>query len=448
MENVKKLCVVSCPISTRSGYGARSRDFVRGLIQSKPDWDIKILSQRWGQTAMDALKDGVDNDLLDRILITPLDKKPDVWIQITVPNEFQPVGNYNIGITAGVETTIVPPECLEGINRMDKVLVSSNFTKDTIKSTVFDKKDEKTHQLVGQLRCETPIEVLFEGIDLNIYDNKAESEDRIDSVMSEIKEDFAFLFVGHWLKGDFMQDRKNVGGLIWTFLESFKNKKKAPALILKTSSGSTSLVDRVNIKKMVNAIKELFIKESGTSKLPNIYLLHSDLTDVEMNALYNHPKVKVHTSFTRGEGFGRPLLEATISGKPIIVSGWSGHMDFINTEYATTLNGKLDNVHPSAADKFLMKDSKWFTVDYGQGKSVMRDIYSNYNKYFEKSRKHRQWSKDRFSFDKMVEKITELIDDSKIEVKPQQVGLKLPKLKKVETTEVPKLKLPTLKKVK
>ena len=67
MENIKKFCVVSCPIATRSGYGARSRDFVRALIKSKPDWEIKLLSQRWGNTPMDALTDGIDNDLIEKI---------------------------------------------------------------------------------------------------------------------------------------------------------------------------------------------------------------------------------------------------------------------------------------------------------------------------------------------------------------------------------------------
>ena len=202
MENIKKLCIVSCPIATRSGYGSRSRDFVRGLIKSKPNWDIRILSQRWGSTPMDALKDGIDNDLLDRVITDKIDKKPNVWIQITVPNEFQPVGDYNIGVTAGVETTIMPPELLEGINRMDLTLVSSKFTKDVIESSIFDKKDQNTGQLIGQLKLEKPVEVLFEGIDLDIYNHKAPSEPRIDKALSEMKETFAFLFVGHWLKGD------------------------------------------------------------------------------------------------------------------------------------------------------------------------------------------------------------------------------------------------------
>ncbi len=226
MESIKKVCVISCPISTRSGYGSRSRDFVRALIKVRPDWDIKILSQRWGNTPMDALKVGKDDDLLNRIYI-PEQKpsKPNVWIQITVPNEFQPVGDYNIGVTAGVETTVMPAHCLEGINRMDKVLVSSNFSKQCAENTVFDKKDEKSGKTLGTLKCEKQIDVLFEGYDTKIYDNKAPSEPRINDTLSKIDESFCFLFVGHWLKGDFEHDRKNISGLIWTFLQALLTKR-------------------------------------------------------------------------------------------------------------------------------------------------------------------------------------------------------------------------------
>ena len=45
----KPYCVVSCPVDTLSGYGARSRDFVKALIKLKgEEWDIQIISQRWG----------------------------------------------------------------------------------------------------------------------------------------------------------------------------------------------------------------------------------------------------------------------------------------------------------------------------------------------------------------------------------------------------------------
>jgi glycosyltransferase involved in cell wall biosynthesis len=392
---------------------------------------------------MDALKVGKDDDLLNRILIPQGNEaKPNVWVQITVPNEFQPVGEYNIGVTAGVETTVMPPECLEGMNRMDKVLISSNFGKQCAENTVFDKKDESTQKVVGTLRCEKPVEVLFEGYDTKIYDNKAPSEPRINDTLSKISESFCFLFVGHWLKGDFEQDRKNVSGLIWTFLQAFKGKKNPPALILKTSAGGTSLPDRDRIRKIIKDIRNRL-----DGRLPKIYLLHSDLTDKEMNALYNHPKVKAHVSFTRGEGFGRPLLEATISGKPMVVSAWSGHMDFLNPDYVSCITGKMDEVHKSAADKFLLKESQWFTIDYSVAGGTMKDIHKNYKPYLEKSRKHRQYTKERFTFEKMVELLDTYLKDA--DSKPQTVGLSLPKLKKVnKNVEPPTVSLPKLKKVK
>ena len=430
MEDIKKFCVVSCPISTRSGYGARSRDFVRALIEARPEWDVQILSQRWGNTPMDALVPGEDDDLLNRIITKKEDRKPNVWIQITVPNEFNPVGDYNIGVTAGVETTIMPPECLEGMNRMDKVLVSSNFSKEVSTASVFDKKDQKTNQTLGQLKLEKPIEVLFEGIDTEVYDNKAQSEPRVDKMMKDVKESFCFLFVGHWLKGDFEQDRKNVGGMIKVFLEAFKNKKNPPALFLKTSRGSGSLTDRVYTKKIIEQIKD----SVDTKRLPNIYLLNSDLTDWEMNALYNHPKVKAHLSFTRGEGFGRPLLEATISGKPMVVSGWSGHTDFLNRDMVNLIDGQLQNVHPSAADgKFLLKEAEWFQINYSEAGGVMKDMFDNYKKYLEKSRKHRQYTKDNFTWEKMKELLSDYLKEAdEAKTSPQQVALSLPKLKKVK----------------
>mgnify|MGYP001460117741 FL=1 len=438
MENIKKFCVVSCPISTRSGYGARSRDFVRALIEARPEWDIHILSQRWGNTPMDALVPGEDDDLLSKIITKKEDRKPNVWIQITVPNEFNPVGDYNIGVTAGVETTIMPPDCLEGMNRMDKVLVSANFAKHITEGSVFDKKDQKTDQTLGQLKIEKPIEVLFEGIDLNVYNNKAPSEPRVDEMMKDVKESFCFLFVGHWLKGDFQQDRKNIGGMIRVFLEAFKNKKNPPALFLKTSRGSGALTDRVYTKKIIEQIKD----SVDTKRLPNIYLLNSDLTDKEVNALYNHSKVKAHISFTRGEGFGRPLLEATISGKPMVVSAWSGQTDFLNPDMVNLIGGELQNVHPSAADdKFILKDAQWFQINYSKAGGTMKDIFDNYKPYLEKSRKHRQHTKDNFTWEQMRDLLSEYLKDAdEVKASPTPVTLSLPNLKNKGGIALPKLK--------
>jgi glycosyltransferase involved in cell wall biosynthesis len=350
-------------------------------------------------------------------------------MQITVPNEFQPVGKYNVGVTAGIETTICAPQWIEGLNRMNLNLVSSEHAKNVFKAASFERRNSQTQQVEGIVKLTAPCEVLFEGADINIY-KKLSTVDSLTE-LNDIKEDFAFLFVGHWLQGEFTQDRKNVGGMIKTFLETFADKKSKPALILKTSSATPSIMDKNDILEKINWVRKIV-----KGDLPNIYLLHGEFTDEEMNMLYNHPKVKAHVSFTRGEGFGRPLLEASISAKPVITSNWSGHLDFLNPEFNVMLGGNLEPLHPSAVvQDMLLAESQWFTVDYKSASKNLEDVYKNYAKYLEGAKRQAYRSRTEFSLEKMGDKLIELIDD-KI---PKQITLKLPQLKKIE--------LPSLKKV-
>ena len=432
---MKPVCIVSCPIDTFSGYGARSRDFVKGLIKSKgEEWDIKILPQRWGDCPWNFLS---QDDPLRQRFVGGVEQKPDIWMQITVPNEFQPVGSFNVGISAGIETTIFPSEFLVGMNKMHLNLVSSKHSKDIALATNFNQQN-KQGQTTGQLKLERPIEVLFEGLDLDKYYKNPQNS----GLLNDINENFCFLFTGHWLPGNFGEDRKNTALLIKTFLETFKGPgKKKPALILKTNTVNYSLLDRENILRQINGIKD---KISGT--LPNIYLIHGELTDDEMNQLNNDNKIKAFVSFTKGEGYGRPLAEAAITGKPTIVSNWSGHIDFIHPDYNVLVGGDLKNVHKSSANQFLLKDSQWFNINTDIASRAMKDVVKHYKKYIEKSRKQTQYLKDNWSFNKMVEKINEFMP--KVETTPQMQTLNLPKLKKKTVkTELPKLKLPKLKKI-
>ena len=436
---MKPICVVSCPIDTFSGYGARSRDFVKSLIEAKDkEWDIKIIPQRWGDTPWNFLSQ--DSPLRQRF-ITGLKTQPDIWIQITVPNEFQRVGKYNIGVSAGIETTVYPPAFIEGSNRMDLNLVSSNHSKQVALQTTFEKKDKNTDQQVGVLKLEKPIEVLFEGLDLEKYYKKPSSSKL--NILKDIPEEFCFLYTGHWLPGHFGEDRKNVALLIKTFLETFKGSgRKKPALVLKTNMVNYSLLDRETVIRQINRIRDMV-----SDNLPNIYLLHGEVTDEEMNKLNNDPKIKSFVSFTKGEGYGRPLAEAAITGKPVIVSNWSGQTDFINPEYNILIGGELKQVHESSANDFLLKESHWFNINTDIASRAMKDVFKHYKKYWEKSRKQTQYLKDNFSFDKMTEKLNLLLP--KIEAAPQTQQLKLPKLKKAGEVkpELPKLKLPKLKKI-
>ena len=433
---MKPTCVVSCPIDTFSGYGARSRDFVKSLIEAKDkEWDIQILPQRWGDCPWNFL---AEDDPLKQRCIQGLQKQPDIWIQITIPSEFQKVGQFSIGVSAGIESTIYPMEFIEGSNRMDLNLVSSEHSKQVALASQFEKKDKRTNKTIGVIKLEKPIEVLFEGLDLNKYYKKPQNS----GLLKDIKEDFCFLFTGHWLQGNFGEDRKNTALLIKNFLETFNSPgRKKPALILKTNTVNYSLLDREHILKHINKIRD---QVSGN--LPNIYLLHGEMTDDEMNQLNNDDKIKAFVSFTKGEGYGRPLAEAAITGKPVITTNWSGHKDFLNPDYNILIGGELKNIHPSAANQWLLKESQWFNINTDIASKAMKDVFKHYKKYIETSRKNTQYLKDNFSFDKMTEKLSSLLP--KVQPAPQMQQLKLPKLKKIgNKQELPTLKLPKLKKI-
>jgi glycosyltransferase involved in cell wall biosynthesis len=431
---MKPLVVISCPIDTFSGYGARSRDVVLPIVKSGK-YDVKIIPQRWGNTSWGFLQDdNPDHKLLkDCLLFTPqLPKQPDCWIQITVPNEFQPVGKFNIGMTAGIETTVCAPQWVDGVNRMDLTLVSSNHAKKVFEDSKFEEKNSQTNQVVRNIKLEKPVEVLFEGVDTNIFKKLDNVEGEVNDVLNDlVKEEFNFLYVGHWLQGELGEDRKNTGMLIKTFLEAFKNQKQKPGLILKTSAVDYSVLDREDILDRIRKIQETV----GTKdELPNIYLLHGELSDIEINELYNHSKVKAHVSFTKGEGYGRPLLEASISQKPVIASNWSGHLDFLDSDMSILLPGELKQIHASAAvPDMILPESSWFTVDYKKASEIFEDVYKNYKKYIDGAKRQAYHSRTEFNLEKMSENILNILEEKV----PKPVQLKLPQLKKIE---LPKLK--------
>jgi glycosyltransferase involved in cell wall biosynthesis len=426
---MKPSFVISCPIDTYSGYGARSRDLVKAIIETNK-YDVKILPQRWGNTSWGFIEDHLEWNFLKEFILTnpQLSSQPEIWAQITIPNEFQPVGKYNIGITAGMETTAVKGEWIEGCNRMNLVITSSEFAKKTFELMDYEVKNQQG-QSQGRLKLTTPIEVIFEGANTNIY----KVINTPCSLDIQIKENFAYLFVGHWMQGEFGEDRKNVGLLIKAFYETFKNKSKKPALILKASGGVSSYMDRDELLKKIEIIKKTVVANS----LPNIYLLHGEFTDEEMNELYNHSKVKAMVSLTKGEGFGRPLLEFSLVKKPIMTTNWSAHTEFLSKEFTTLMNGELKNLHPSVLNDWFVKEAQWFNVNPMEVNHYLKDIFENYKKYQNNANRQAHKSKTEFSWDQMKEKLDTILT-SRIPEFPKKIELKLPNLKKIELPKLQK----------
>ncbi len=148
-----------------------------------------------------------------------------------------------------------------------------------------------------------------------------------------------------------------------------------------------------------------------------------------MNDLYNHPKIKSMISITKGEGFGRPLLEFTMTGKPVIASNWSGHKDFLTLENSILLGGKLTDVDESAQDTFIIKGSKWFTANYGEVVGAMKLVKNEYDEMLLKSTPLKEKNKNNFSLDEMTKKFKTIIQ--KRMVIPTYTNLVLPSLFKL-----------------
>jgi glycosyltransferase involved in cell wall biosynthesis len=398
----KPLLVYQAPIATRSGYGDHSRDILKSLFELDK-YDVKVVPTRWGNTPQDQINP--QSEFGKRVLsslATQVSRKPDIFIQVSVANEFKRVGEYNIGITAGVESTIAPQEFIKGGNQMDLIITPSEFTKEILVKTGYTEVDKETKKEIAKLELNRPVEVLFEGVDTSIFNGKSKS-----SILDSVDTDFNFLFVGHWLAGGLGHDRKDVGMMIKTFCTVFKSipKDKQPGFILKTSHAGFSVGDREKIASNIKSITE----EYG-DKCPPIHLIFGDLSESELNDLYNDDKVKAMVSFTKGEGYGRPLAEFATTGKPIIVSNWSGFKDFLPEEHTLYLDGELKNVDASAANKFLLKESKWFYVNYSKAAQILYKTFDNYTQSLKQSQGLKTNINKNFTLDKMTSKLGELLD--------------------------------------
>ena len=450
---MKRNVLMIAPFNTRSGYGDHARSIFYSIMD-REDLDIKCIDVKWGNTPRNHLRPEVPRHkkLLDTFVRQEqIQGQPDVLIDIRIPNEFATGGKVNIGITAGVETDVVSPEFLDGMNRMNFNIVPSRFTADTFNRCTYDKMQDLPNgqkQKAGEVKNEKPISVLFEGVDTDIYCPKQKHElekDVYDELNELIKEDFAYLHVGQWGQQGFGEDRKNIGVLIKSFLKAFSNIPNPPALVLKTNGANFSLLDREQTKNKIQEIKDMF---TGVD-LPNIYLIHGDFTIEEMSTLYNHPKIGAFITCTHGEGFGRPMLEASCCDLPVIASKWSGHLDFLTDSESMLIDGFLKEVPKSVLwPPIIVEPSKWFNVNEADVVRKIRTFHKKRKLIQKKATRLGKKNRREFSLKAMADKFNQIIDGVLKEI-PQAVGLKLPKLKKVggETSQPAKIKLPKLKKV-
>ena len=130
-----------------------------------------------------------------------------------------------------------------------------------------------------------------------------------------------------------------------------------------------------------------------------------------------------------------------------MTTAWSGQLDFLNQDKSMLIGGELQKVPKSMHWKdIIIPESKWFVVDENSTRGAMKYIIDNRYEVKNKAKGLMYENREKFTLNNMTKKLDEIMDRHTSHL-ATQVGLKLPKLKKVGSSEPPKIKLPKLKKV-
>ncbi|HEY2440877.1 MAG TPA: glycosyltransferase [Solirubrobacteraceae bacterium] len=144
-------------------------------------------------------------------------------------------------------------------------------------------------------------------------------------------------------------------------------------------------------------------------RLPHVVLLHERLSDAEMPALFR--ACDAYVSPTRGEGWGRPLMEALACGRPVITSRWSGQLAFLDDTNAWLVDGGLVPV-PNDVDIPVFRGGRWFDPDVDALRAAMRAVAGAPEAAAQKALAAREPLCDRFSRAAVAERIAELVLDA------------------------------------
>jgi len=365
---MKQKVILKGPLLTRSGYGEHAR-FVLGSLRSCSEmFEIFIQPLQWGQTSW--LNESseerlwIDRTIEKTIAYMQQGGQFDISVQVTIPNEWQKMAPYNVGVTAGIETTRVAAQWLVKANEMDKIIVVSEHSKRTFAETLYTMtRDDGTGNEM-RLKLETPIEVV--NYPVKEYDN-------LEDLDIELTNNFNFLCVAQ------AGPRKNLFNTVKWFVEEFQTEEVG--LVLKTNVAKNCLMDREKILFDLQS----YLRDNHGERTCKIYLLHGDMTDEEMHALYQHPQINALVLFSHGEGFGLPLFEAAYCGLPVVTVGWSGHLDFLIDESGRERFYSVRyDIQPIPDEAFwehvLIKESMWAYPQEKSAKQQMRLCYEDLNK--------------------------------------------------------------------
>lgn len=363
-----KSVILRAPLLTQSGYGVHARQVARWLFETadaRPgEIEVCCESVPWGNTPWIVDTDA-HNGLIGRVLQSIKPKqKYDVSIQLQLPNEWNPfLADFNVGMTAAVETDRCNPAWVEAVNKMDLVVVPSDFVRQVFLNT-------------GTIT--TRIEVVPEAFIDAILDDTVQGLD-----LSEMTTKFNFLLFGQFTGNNPENDRKNIFYTVKWLAETFKDDPDV-GVIIKTNLSRNTTLDRIQAQGLLGQL----LMETQKGPGPKFSLLHGDMSDKEVAGLYKSPKIDCLLSLTRGEGFGLPILEAAASGLPVMTTNWSAHTEFLKQGKYMKVDYRIAPVHETRVDGHIfVKGAQW-------AEPLEEDAKRKMKKFVESPGLPRQWAKD------------------------------------------------------
>lgn len=408
----RKKIIVRGPALSQSGYGEQTRFALRSLRKHQDKFDIYLLNVGWGRTGC-IISDDEERQWFDELIaktqtyVHENQNKPnifDISLQVTIPGEFEQLCPINVGYTAGIETTKAPPEWINRNNLMHKIIATSVHTKTVLQNSIYKLKDQNGMEV--ELKTHAPVEVCGYGARIV----------QPSSLELNLETDFNFLTIAQW------GPRKNLESTISSFVGEFFNESNV-GLIVKTNMAKNNFMD----KMIVEARLKNFVEGLPNSKEMKckIYLIHGNLQESEISALYTHPKVKAFITTTHGEGFGLPIFESVLNALPVVAPAWSGQVDFLYAPKKDKDSGKIKmkphfvkidyDIQPIQKDAvvpgILQEDSQWCYPKNYSIRAGMKEVFKNYGTHLSNAKKLKEYIMQEFDENKQYDLFVKLITD-------------------------------------
>jgi glycosyltransferase involved in cell wall biosynthesis len=362
-----------------SGYGNAARRYIRGLMKTgiPLTWTPMVPGRGWGLGYQPFLGEMAADD--DLYLVCNRSIEYDTVILHTVP-EYYPLwkerepGKRIVGYTVW-ETTCIPNHWGELLNAVDLLLVPCEWNREVFR----------------ECGVTTPIEVVP-----HTLQEKTRSLNTLP--WDILEDDFVFYTIGTWTA------RKAIPDVIRCYLNAFTSRDNT-LLVIKTSNKDFTQRRWMQYLRRPWKISQ---KIAASYTDPARMLIITDsLTEAEIACL--HQRGDCFVSLSHSEGWGLGAFDAAGRGKPIVITGYGGHLDFLPEELAYLVDYRMVPVIDRQGSASYSVNQAWASPDLGHASRLLREVFLDRREAHAKGRELSEYVRRRFHEEMVIQKFLEAL---------------------------------------